>query len=68
MIESTCLVTSLNLVKAKMVKTSPKKVITRKNVFFTFYIPFKNLHVFKRMIHTLLTICTLFNLKELKRF
>ena len=39
--------------------------------FFTFYITFKNLHVFLRELGNetyTFTICTLFNLKQLKRF
>ena len=38
---------------------------------FTFYIPFENLQIFlgnQGMKHILFTICTLYNLKKLKRF
>ena len=52
-IKSAILVTSLQLVQARMVKTYPKKQETRVNYplfyekSFIFNIPFKNLHVFE---------------------
>ena len=68
-IESTCLLTSQHLVLARMVKTCPKKGQQEKIFFctlnmgqlpiyqrkksFTFYIPFKNLHIFKEFMDVL---------------
>ena len=74
MIESTCLVTSLHLVQARMVKTCPKKV-NKKKYFFVHYpsfnvkvlhftFPLKICTFFKGMKHALLS----YTLKKLKGF